>query len=120
MTIWLDAQLSPALANWMGETFGVLCRTVRDLDLRDAGDAQIFEAARTADAVVMTKDADFVRLLERHGPPPQVLWVTCGNTSNQVLRQLLRHVWPNVCAMLDAGEALVEISDTWQSSRSRL
>jgi predicted nuclease of predicted toxin-antitoxin system len=114
VTIWLDAQLSPTLATWIGETFDVACRTVRELGLRDATDGQIFEAARASEAVVMTKDADFVRLLERHGPPPQVLWVTCGNTSSQVLRQLLRHVWPNVRAMLDAGEALVEISDTWE------
>jgi hypothetical protein len=26
----------------------------------------------------MTKDADFVELLEQHGPPPQVVLVTCG------------------------------------------
>jgi predicted nuclease of predicted toxin-antitoxin system len=114
VTIWLDAQLSPALATWISETLDVTCKAVRELGLRDAADGQIFEAARAAAAVVMTKHADFVRLLERHGPPPHVLWVTCGNTSNQVLRQLLRRVWPDVRAMLEAGESLVEISDTWR------
>jgi len=30
----------------------------------------------------MTKDVDFVRLLEQHGPTPQVLRLTVGDTSN--------------------------------------
>ena len=63
---------------------------MRNLGLRDARDPEIFLAARTADAIVMTKDADFVDLLERFGPPPRVLWVTCGNTSNARLRDILR------------------------------
>ena len=37
----------------------------------------------------MTKDADFAELLEQHGPPPQVVLVTCGNTSNARLRRVI-------------------------------
>ena len=82
MTIWIDAQLSPAIAAWIRGTFGVTAIAVRDLNLRDAKDHEIFQAARKDKTVVMTKDSDFVLLLDRFGPPPQVLWVTCGNTSN--------------------------------------
>jgi predicted nuclease of predicted toxin-antitoxin system len=39
MTIWLDAQLSPAIAGWIETTFGVECRSARDLGLRDADGA---------------------------------------------------------------------------------
>jgi predicted nuclease of predicted toxin-antitoxin system len=55
---------------------------VRDLNLQRATDPEIFAAARGANVIVLTKDADFVELLEKHGPPPQVVLVTCGNTSN--------------------------------------
>jgi predicted nuclease of predicted toxin-antitoxin system len=58
MTIWLDAQLPPSLAAWIATTFGVECHAVRDLSLRDAKDSQIFQAARDAEADVMTKDSD--------------------------------------------------------------
>lgn len=95
----------------MIEAFGVACVPARDVGLRDATDRQIFEAARDAGAIVVTKDADFVRLLDRFGPPPQVVSVTCGNTSNLSLRQLLVRVWPNVRAMLESGEGLVEVGD---------
>ena len=59
----------------------------------------------------MSKDRDFVALLERHGPPPQVIWMTCGNTSNQRLRDVLRRSLPETVKLLEDGEALVEIGD---------
>jgi predicted nuclease of predicted toxin-antitoxin system len=110
MVVWIDAQLAPSLAAWLRETFDVSARAVRDLQLRDAEDPVIFHAARDAGAVVLTKDADFVTLVGRHGPPPQIVWLTCGNTSNRALRELLTSAWPRVVALLEAGEPLVEIS----------
>jgi predicted nuclease of predicted toxin-antitoxin system len=112
MTIWLDAQLPPSVAAWIEVTFGVECRAVRDLGLRNAKDHSIFLAARDAGAIVMTKDKDFVDSLERLGPPPIVLWVTCGNTSNARLREVLTSVLPTALRLLEAGESLVEIADT--------
>jgi predicted nuclease of predicted toxin-antitoxin system len=39
-----------------------------------------------------------------------VLWITCGNTSNSHLKEILTHHLTKALAMLAAGEALVEIS----------
>ncbi|MBC8143394.1 MAG: DUF5615 family PIN-like protein [Armatimonadetes bacterium] len=111
MTIWIDAQLSPLIAAWMTETLGVNAVAVRDLGLRDAEDFEIFTAAKTAgDVVVMTKDSDFVNLLQQHDAPPQVLWLTCGNTSNVRLKQILAETFGEARAKLQSGEVLVEIS----------
>jgi predicted nuclease of predicted toxin-antitoxin system len=71
--VWTDAHLSPALAPWLRERFGVEARPIRELGLRDAEDARIFSAARDAAAVVVTKDSDFVDLVARLGPPPQIV-----------------------------------------------
>lgn len=113
MSLWLDAHLSPALAVWLRTTLGLEAFAVRDFDLRDAEDTQIFAAARAADAIVITKDSDFVELLHRHGPPPRIIWLRCGNTSNARLKQLLSHALPEVLLMLEGGEPLVEIGDAW-------
>lgn len=112
LTWWIDAQLSPALALWLNQVIGaeVQASSVRQLGLRDATDALIFAAARQAKAVVLTKDIDFVHLLSRSGPPPQVIWLTCGNTSTAALRSLLAPLLLQVIALLRNGEALVEIS----------
>lgn len=109
MKLWLDAQLPPSLAAWITATFGIEAHAVRELGLRDAADAEIFAAARDADATVMTKDSDFLRLLEQHGPPPRVLWLTCGNTSNARLRVVLTSGLRQAEQVLEAGEQLVEL-----------
>jgi predicted nuclease of predicted toxin-antitoxin system len=111
MTFWLDAQLSPLLAAWLRWKFELNALPLREIGLRDAEDEEIFQAARAAAVVVVTKDADFLRLLERQGPPPQILWLTCGNTSNERLQQVLLPTLPDALALLAAGEPLVEIGD---------
>jgi predicted nuclease of predicted toxin-antitoxin system len=109
VTVWLDAHLSPALAPWLAATFGVTAVAVRDLGLRDALDPPIFDAARAAGAVVMTKDADFAEIVDRLGTPPQVIWVQCGNTSNAALRTLFASELPTALIQLAAGVAIVEV-----------
>ncbi len=111
MILWVDAQLSPALAQWITEQFGIEAYSVKWLGYRDAVDQKIFDAARVAGAVVMTKDSDFVRLLDRHGSPPQVLWITLGNTSNARMKEALQKTFLRAVELFEAGEPLVEVSD---------
>lgn len=110
MIIWLDAQLSPGLAPWIQANFGVEARALRDIGLRDGTDREIFRAARLAGAIVMTKDSDFVTLQSHLGSPPQIIWLTCGNTSNRYLRELMSRALPAALVLLETGEHLVEIS----------
>lgn len=112
MNIWLDAQLSPAIAMWIAARFGVSVIALRDLGLRESTDREVFFAARQAGAVVMTKDEDFVFLLEELGAPPQIVWLTCGNTSNAELKRLLSDAGRRALELLESGEPLVEISGT--------
>ena len=61
MILWIDAQLSPGVARWVPANFPTnQASALRDLGLRDAEDETVFKAARTADAVVLTKDSDFI------------------------------------------------------------
>ncbi len=110
MTIWLDAHLSPAIAAWITHEFSVTAVAVRDLGLRNAKDREIFLAAQKANAVVMTKDADFVHLVEQSGTPPQVILLACGNTSNSQLREILKRTFVQTMEWIRKGEAVVEIT----------
>lgn len=109
--IWLDAQLSPHLAPWIKANFAMNCKHVRELDLREADDLDIFFAAKTADVIILTKDADFLELLLRHKAPPKILWLTCGNTSTKRVGMLLRNQLQIALDLLKSGEDLVEITD---------
>jgi predicted nuclease of predicted toxin-antitoxin system len=60
------------IAHWITENYPVTALPLREIGLRNAEDDEIFAAARTAPANVLTKDSDFVRLLEQHGSPPKI------------------------------------------------
>jgi len=107
--LWVDAQLSPAIAAWISINFSVAAVALRDLGLRDATDREIFFAARNAPAILLTKDSDFLRLLDELGSPPKVIWLTCGNTSNARLKQILTGTLSQALSLLQS-EQLVEIN----------
>lgn len=107
--IWLDAHLSPRLARWITGTFGEEAQPLRDVGLREAEDPDIWGAACKADVIVMTKDADFEERVRRLGPPPHIIWLTCGNTSEEYLKHLLAAQLPMALELIRRGEALVEI-----------
>jgi predicted nuclease of predicted toxin-antitoxin system len=108
--VWLDAQLPPAMARWLRQAHGVDAWHVEDVEQLEADDSEIFSAARTGRAAVLvTKDDDFVQLVERLGPPPQVVWVTCGNMRNAELRAIVLDAWPRIATLLASGEPLVEL-----------
>jgi predicted nuclease of predicted toxin-antitoxin system len=79
------------------------------LGLRDAEDSEIFAAAKAQDVIVMTKDSDFVDLVNRFGVPPQIILLTCGNTSNARLKEILGSTLLEALEFLHTGEVLVEI-----------
>jgi predicted nuclease of predicted toxin-antitoxin system len=58
---------------------------------------------------VITKDDDFVTLLDRNGIPPKVIWLTCGNTSKARLQEIFTANLGNALALLAAAD-LVEIT----------
>lgn len=112
MIIWIDAQLSHVLAEWINEQFPECeAYSLRQLGLRDASDKQIFERAFEERAAVMTKDDDFLQLAHDKGEGPKIIWITCGNTSNQKMKQILSNTLRNAIKLLEKGETVVEIAD---------
>lgn len=112
MTIWIDAQLSPFIASWINANFPELnAIALRSINLQDASDYDIFRQARKANVIVMSKDYDFVKLIELHGVPPKLIWITCGNTSNVRLCEILKTTLLQAIDLLNQKENIIEISD---------
>jgi predicted nuclease of predicted toxin-antitoxin system len=107
--IWLDAHLSPALARWIQTNCGEKAEALRDIGLRDADDLTIFNRAREEKVIFMTKDKDFADLINRLGSPPQVIWLRCGNTSEENLKHLLGKHLAEALRLLAEGDDLVEL-----------
>ena len=109
LLIWVDAQLPPVLSQWIEAPGKIRAVHISEVGLLRAEDPEIFEKARAAGAVVLTKDEDFVQLQERLGAPPQLVWLTCGNLSNRQLKHRLLSRWQRAIELLRVGEPLVEI-----------
>lgn len=109
MTLWLDAQLPPHLASWIQQALAINAVALRDIGMRDATDKAIFEAAKDANAILVSKDSDFVELVMRLGAPPKLIWLTCGNVSNAALQEVFNAKLLDVIQLLDGGESIVEL-----------
>ena len=58
-----------------------------------------------------SKDADFAALARAVGDGPQIVWLTCGNTSNARLKTILEATMPKILARLSEGARVVRIHD---------
>ena len=105
MKFLIDAQLPPALCDWFRER-GHEAIHVAEIGMTAALDQEIAIRAEADDAIVVSKDEDFVtlRLPDRFA----LLWLRCGNASNPVLTAWIGVRWPQIEAMLTAGERFVE------------
>jgi predicted nuclease of predicted toxin-antitoxin system len=109
VTFWLDAQLPPQLAPWLTTTFGVESYSLRFMGLHEAEDTDIFQKAKEANITLISKDEDFIALVQRLGIPPQLVWVTVGNLTNANLRNVFSRGFPTVLQLLENGADIVEL-----------
>jgi predicted nuclease of predicted toxin-antitoxin system len=66
-------------------------------------------SANKRGVILISKNRDFVDLVQRFGPPPQLIWVTCGNVTNANLKAIFSAILGRAMDLLAAGEAIVEI-----------
>ncbi len=72
-------------------------------------DAEIWGNAAADDAIVVSKDRDFLDLAAVRGAPPVVFLVGVGNTSTADLLQRLDDAWPSLLVEFSRGDASVVI-----------
>jgi predicted nuclease of predicted toxin-antitoxin system len=111
MILWLDAQLSALIASWIKFHFKIDAIPIRDIGLRDSEDIEIFHAARKSNVVIITKDHDFIDLISLYCKPPQIILLSCGNTSNDSLKIILNKSLESALKFIQSGESIVEIKN---------
>jgi predicted nuclease of predicted toxin-antitoxin system len=63
---------------------------VRDVSLREAGDAELWRHAAEHGLTIVSKDSDFHLMSTMYGPPPKVVWLRIGNGPAAAAADLLR------------------------------
>ncbi len=106
MKFLIDAQLPPGLAHWF-EARGHEAAHVHHLGLGAASDSDIAARAESDGFVLVSKDEDFVRIRLPDRFP--LLWLRCGNTTNQALARWIDERWERVEELLESGERMIEL-----------
>ena len=89
MKILLDANISYKLVNVLNPIFGK-CVHIDYVGLEvPAKDIDIWNYAKTNGYIIITKDNDFVNIMELKGFPPKVVLLKTGNNSKQAIIELL-------------------------------
>ena len=63
---------------------------IREVGLRDADDAEIWEYAKLKGFTIVSKDSDFQQRSLLYGHPPKFIWLRVGNCPVQLIETLLR------------------------------
>lgn len=91
---------------------GIETLSVRELQLSMKTDREIFWEARSKSGIViMSKDSDFIDLINQYGPPPKLIWIRSGNTSNDSMKRVLQKTLSKALDLIEKTENIVEISD---------
>ena len=109
MKILLDANISWKLVNRLKPIFGE-CAHVDLIGLNvPAEDIDIWNYAENNGYIIITKDNDFVDLLELNGFPPKVVLLRTGNNRSQSLLELLIKIKPMIEDLEKNNYGLLEI-----------
>jgi len=102
-----DVHIPPRLAASL-RAQGFEAVHVFDVGLEAADDSTIWDYAKDRDAIIVTKDRDFVQMDFTH-PGPRIVLVCLGNSSNRLLMDKFFALLPAILGHFEAGQRIVEL-----------
>ena len=108
MKFLVDAQLPPALADWLRDHGHDAVHAMNSVGL-NAPDSAIWDAARREGRIIVTKDRDFAIWAAARRTGPQIAWLRLGNATTRSLLTWLEPRWSSIEDRLAEGAHLVEV-----------
>jgi predicted nuclease of predicted toxin-antitoxin system len=87
-------------------------KQVKELDLVDASDFEIWNYAFENNYTIITFDSDFIDLANLKGSPPKIVWLRFGNSTNlKIANKLLSnaHIIKEFISNTNTGVDFLEI-----------
>ncbi len=88
MKLLFDHNISYRIIKIIGDIFPG-SKQVRNLNLENSTDSQIWDYAKMNDHCIVTFDSDFYDLSLVRGTPPKIIWLRMGNTSTKSLEKII-------------------------------
>jgi len=90
MKLLFDQNLSFKLCQRLADSFPGSSQ-VRLLGLAEADDQALWRYAQANGFTLVSQDSDFADMAALFGPPPQVIWLRCGNQPTAYIETLFRN-----------------------------
>jgi predicted nuclease of predicted toxin-antitoxin system len=103
MKLLFDHNLSPSLIQRLHDLYPDSDHLFR-LNLDQVPDSQVWDFAKQAGFMIVTKDADFSDLCLIRGFPPKIVWIRRGNCKTSDIEFILRQHYQDIEA-LNADES---------------
>ena len=109
MKLLFDQNLSFKLCARLADLFPN-SNQVRLAGLEAANDRAVWEFAKTNGFAIVSQDSDFADMAALYGPPPKVIWLRCGNQTNEFIEKPFRdHAEAVIAFEADASAACWEL-----------
>jgi predicted nuclease of predicted toxin-antitoxin system len=109
VNLLLDQNISFRVVVLLTNTFENV-KQVKQLNLTDASDLDIWNYALKNKFTIVSFDSDFIDLANLKGSPPKIIWLRFGNSSNlKIANKLLSKVNEIKEFILNAEIAFLEI-----------
>ena len=95
MKLLYDQNLSDQLVTLLDDLFPNSIH-VKSIDLTNATDVELWNYARDANYLIVSKDTDFSNMSIIHGHPPKVIWLRLGNCSTSTVEQNMRKYFADI------------------------
>ena len=109
MKLPFDENLSHKLPGLVAASFPG-SQHVRDLGLMGRTDEEIWNYAKTAGFIIISKDKDFYQRTLFFGSPPKFIWLCLGNCTRNDLLNLIRRHEKDIIAFETSPESVLILS----------
>jgi predicted nuclease of predicted toxin-antitoxin system len=103
MKLLFDQNISFRLINKIITLFPE-AKQVRQLGIENYSDIEIWDYAKQNDYNIITFDADFLDISNLKGHPPKIIWLRFGNTSTDILAEILMAKYETIKEFITSGQ----------------
>jgi predicted nuclease of predicted toxin-antitoxin system len=103
-----DENLSPKLIPRLSDLFPFAIH-VRDVDLKQSSDEDIWNYAKQHGYLIITTDGDFRTRALSLGPPPKVILIERCDFPTRIIEELIRRQAIKIGGFIESDEALLVV-----------
>lgn len=111
MKFLIDTQLPPKLSKYLFSKNFDSKHTTQYPKAEFLQDSEIIKIAKDEERIIITKDLDFEEYFFLNGPPPKIIRLNIGNSTNNTLLKIFENNLSKIIILLDEHNLIIINAD---------